>query len=171
MMTSRTLSLVLLAQAPIPELLDKTRSANSEDRQRAFKALVGRGTEAVPELEAIAKEQDAPARAAAARHALRMIAVPDSLPQKLRDSLPVLAERLRLPDPDEWTQAYLQDAPKLVLAGILDTADVEVLAAGALFGASTPKDRKDACALAAKWSHRAAIPELMSLVGDKDPLA
>lgn len=150
------------------ELVEKLRSSKPEERERAIEALVKMGKEAVPALEQLANGPGAGAPAAYARHALRRIAISGSLPKKLKEALPELVERLQSPDPDEWTQAYLHEADTLVSAGTLNNADIEVLSAGAVFGASTVKDKKDACARAAKGSHRVAVPEIIRLIEDQD---
>lgn len=105
--------LIVLAALLSPQedpLIRQMTSGRVDERQDAVRELVRRGRDAVPALEAAARDAD-PDRAGRARLCLDKIAFYEQLTPKLR-AIEGLAERLRLGGPKVWSVVLEEALPE-----------------------------------------------------------
>ena len=162
------IALILALQDPpetVRRLIDDVRSEKADVREEARRRLKELGRRAAPALEKAAKDPD-PEVAASAQSLLRVLAIADQLPAKLKKAVPGLEDRLAV-DKHAWTVAFLELLKNLSNTD-LETEDLECLAAPALQGAVDTAERQAIVENLEGTQFRSTIPELLKLLGDPE---
>jgi len=148
----------------VRELIRELRSTSPQKRDEAFARLRDLGGAAASELEKAARDTD-PEVAARARTLLRRLEIRSGLPDRLRQIVPGVEDRLVAGGDRACTELFLElSAPEK--GRRVSRVVLGYLAAPALRGASTAEERKKICEAAAARSLAGAGPEIVKLLRD-----
>ncbi len=157
---------LFLAPQDARELIEKLRSESVVDRQDAARKLKALGEAARPVLEQAANDSDGEV-ATRARHLLRLLEVRKLLTPAFRKTFPEAEEELSV-DRDAASLKYVLLASELTPQGPLSRSDLDPLGAGALRGARSPEEKKQALRIVSGWRLRTAGPALPPFLSDPD---
>lgn len=155
------------------ELVEKLRSDDIADRERAFYKLEELGDKAEAELKRAAADSDV-AFGQQVRVLLGILDLDRTLSPALKKAVPGISRRVGLRGPGEALRIYLEisgksaDAGRRFLHPELRRSDLEPLAEMAVRAAGTPEEKIYACAAAGEWFHRSAEPAVLALLRDPD---
>jgi HEAT repeat protein len=150
------------------ELVEALGSERIEDREEASRKLKELGRAAFPELERAAKRAD---REIAARAALliRCITIKEQLPPDLMKAAPGLEDRLAAGEPHTWTEVFMAAVEPRVDKRVypqLGKEAIEPLAAAALRGAQTRKEKEYIIERVGLWKFKSAASEILKFLDD-----
>ncbi|HKS16513.1 MAG TPA: HEAT repeat domain-containing protein, partial [Planctomycetota bacterium] len=143
-----TLLLALLLLAPQEDaraLIEKLRTGTVEERDAATHRLMGLGEGARAELDKAAQDPNAEFAGVAKRLLFRLELI-RTLPARLQEHQPGIADRLAFGQDPAWTTEFQEAESKRTKSGalpLLTRAEIEPLAARAVRGASNPEDKYD----------------------------
>ncbi len=161
--------LCLQPQDRAREFVEHLRSDSVEEREEAVRGLRALGKAAAQELEKAVNDSDAEV-AGRARFLLRLLAVAELIPEGLRKAVPGIEERLAAGGENAWTRVFLELTEAVVRKDSnVAKADLEPLSAPALQGAGSAAERRLVIDRLCRVQLRGAIPELVKLLGEKDP--
>lgn len=158
--------LFTLASQDPAGLVERLRSETIEEREEAYRKLKELGPRARKELEAAAKSPDAEL-SARAKILLRVIELRESLSPKLLEAVPGVEDRLAQGDDAAWTQVLLDVGGRDGRARYrLWGRDLDALAAPALRGARTTREKKAVILLVGEYRLASAAEELSRVAAD-----
>jgi len=150
------------------ELIEKFRSGDFETREAATRKLKDLGPGAKAELEKFVKDGDA-AVARLAANLIQRFKLQESLPKRLQEALPGVAERLAFGGDPAWTEAFLAVALKCGDSSrlpILTRKEIEPLLSRAVRGADSEADKSAVASAINMRRFRLPSAELLSLLDD-----
>jgi HEAT repeat protein len=179
----------LNAQDDVGTLVDRLHAESVEEREKAGRALAARGESARAAVEKAAKDPD-PEVAQRAAQILHRLDFRKTVPPRLKTVFPGIEERLESGNDRAWTQAFLEalgyrlQGDELRLPDSLEPGDLDFLVVRALRGAAAipetgippgagiadpPAKENPVLRAAGRFNLRAAIPEMVALLGHPDP--
>ncbi|HXX94952.1 MAG TPA: HEAT repeat domain-containing protein [Planctomycetota bacterium] len=161
-MTCLLLAFLVGRQDP-SEILDRLRSDRIEEREEAARRILSEGRPFLPFLQKARLDPDSEV-AERAYSLIRVIQGTDRLTPGLLSAFPGLEDRLGDGDDPAWTAAL-----RAAVAARRPREDLRPLAPRAVRGARTREEKCEVCRLVQFMEFREACPDLLGLLGEKDP--
>lgn len=162
-------------------IVERLRAESVVEREEAGRALAALGETARPAVEKGAKSSD-PELAQRAAEILRLLDFRKAVPPRLKAAFRGIEDRLASGGDPVWTQAFLEAlgyrsrGDVLRFPDFLEPGDLNFLVVRALRGAGSDQDNSTPLAeenpvlrAAGRFNLRAAIPEMVALLGHPNP--